>query len=281
MKPRRYASSHAALDGGCNFFDTAPGYSLGNSEKLLGSALAGKRDAAVLCTKFGHDAQGKTDWSAAALRPSVEASLERLRTDRLDVLLLHNPKNDVLAGKTGTLLRQEMEKLKKEGKVRAYGASVDSSRELGLIAAWDGATTSEILFNVFHQEPRKAFAAAAADGVGLIVKVPLDSGWLSGKYDAASQFQDVRERWSPDIIARRAAMIEKLKALLPPQMGLAELALKFILAHDEISTIIPGAKSVEQVKANCQAADGNLDATTVAAIKELWQCELAENPLRW
>jgi aryl-alcohol dehydrogenase-like predicted oxidoreductase len=234
-----------------------------------------------VCTKFGHDPQGKSDFSAAGLRPSVEASLKRLQTDRIEVLLMHNPKNDVLAGQAGAPVRQEFEKLKKEGKVRAYGASVDTARDLGLIAAWDGATAAEILFNAFHQEPRRSFAAATARGVGLIVKVPLDSGWLSGKYHAASQFQGVRERWSPQIVARRAAMVEKLKALLPPKMSLAEMALKFILAHGEISTLIPGGKSFEQVKANCKASDEKLDAATVAAIKELWERELAENPLPW
>ncbi len=76
-------------------------------------------------------------------------------------------------------------------------------------------------------------------------------------------------------------MVEKLKALLPPQMSLAEMALKFILLHGEISTIIPGAKSVAQVKANCKAADGYLDVAVVAAIEDLWERELAGNPLPW
>src|ERR1035437_8716019 len=116
----------AALECGCNFFDTAPGYTNGNSGKLLGKALAGHRDEAVICTKFGHDDQGKTDFSAAALRPSVEASLKRLGTDRLDVLVMHNPKKEILAEEQGAETRGEFEKLRKEGKILAYGASVDS-----------------------------------------------------------------------------------------------------------------------------------------------------------
>ena len=81
----------AALDKGCNFFDTAPGYGACRSEEILGQALAPHRDRVVLCSKFGHTAEGGSDFSRAAVRPSIEASLRRLRTDRLDVCLLHNP----------------------------------------------------------------------------------------------------------------------------------------------------------------------------------------------
>ncbi|MCL2645854.1 MAG: aldo/keto reductase [Phycisphaerales bacterium] len=273
----------AAIECGCNFFDTAPGYSLGNSERLLGKALGegGKRDAAVLCTKFGHDATGKTDWSAGALRPSVEASLTRLRTDRLDVLLLHNPKREILEGDQGAELRGECEKLRQEGKLVSYGASVDSSRELERIINWPGAMAAEILFNCFHQEPRLAFARAEARGVGLIVKVPLDSGFLSGKYDAVSKFAGVRERWSAEIVAKRGRLIEKLKGMLPVGMTMSEMALKFVLAHGEVSTVIPGGKSVEQVRENCRASGQRLDAATVAAIRALWEKELATEPLPW
>ncbi|HTU01202.1 MAG TPA: aldo/keto reductase [Candidatus Sulfotelmatobacter sp.] len=272
---------HAALDAGCNFFDTAPNYGEGASETVLGRALRGRRDQAVLCSKFGHTGPATKDFSVARLRPSLEDSLRRLQTDHVDVLLLHNPPPDRLDGARAADLYGELERLKGEGRLRAFGASIDWSHELRSLTSTTTSDVAEVLFNAFHQEPRAAFAEAAGRGVGLIAKVPLDSGWLSGKYDARSRFNGVRERWTPAVIARRAALVERLHALLPVGMPLASAALGFVLAHLEVATVIPGVKSRAQLDANLAAAAQPLPAAVVAGIRALWQNEIEGGPLPW
>ena len=269
-----------SLDSGCNFFDTAPGYGSGRSEELLGQALAGRRDQAVLCTKFGHPAEGGENFSASALRPALEFSLTRLRTDHIDVLLLHNPPRDIIDGTTSEVW-EELERLKSEGKLRASGVSLDSREELELVLAHTPSSVVEVLFNVFHQEVLAAFPRARAQGVGIIAKVPLDSGWLSGKYRADSQFAGIRDRWPPAVIARRAALVEAFVALLPPGLSASHAALSYILAQPEISTAIPGAKTVAQALDNFAASHVSMAAETAAKIHQLWTENLSRDPLPW
>ena len=271
----------AALAAGCNFYDTAPGYGNGASEQLLGKALKGRRPEAVLCTKYGHADPAEMDFSASGLRASLEASLRRLQTDYVDLLLLHNPPADLLDGTKAADLYGELETLKREGKLRFFGASIDTSHELRVLAQTTTSQAGEVLFNAFHQDARRAFGEAAGCGLGLIAKVPLDSGWLSGKYDEQSRFDGIRERWSPEVVARRAALVRKLRALLPPGMPLARAALGFVLAHREIATVIPGAKTRAQLEVNLAAATEPLPTALVAAIHALWKKEIAENPLPW
>lgn len=269
-----------ALDAGCDFFDTAPGYGSGRSEELLGQALKPVRARVSICTKFGHGADGVSNFDAASARPALEQSLRRLQTDYVDVYLLHNPPPHVMDG-SQTGIYDELERLKMEGKVRAYGVSLDSLHELETVIETTRCQAAEVLFNVFHQGPLAAFRLAKARGMGLIAKVPLDSGWLSGKYCATSSFEGVRDRWSPEIIARRAALAGQFAALLPPGVSMAHGALQYLLAQPEISTVIPGAKSVEQADDNFTAGDGALNAETVNSIHFLWERELRDRPLPW
>ncbi len=206
----------SALDTGCNFFDTAPGYGYGRSEELLGKALKGVRQEIVICTKFSnHTPAGETNFDPSAIRSVLEGSLRRLQTDYVDILLLHNPPSELMDGRKAPQFA-ELECLKQEGKVRAYGVSLDWRRELETVIETTGSQAIEVFFNAFYQEPLPAFRKAQEKGVGLIVKVPLDSGWLSGRYRGDSRFDDVRKRWSPEVIARRGALVEKFAALVPP-----------------------------------------------------------------
>jgi aryl-alcohol dehydrogenase-like predicted oxidoreductase len=268
-----------ALDAGCDFFDTAPGYGDGRSEELLGEALKPVRSSVTICTKFGHGPDG-TDFNVSAIRPALEASLRRLRTDYVDVLLLHNPSMDLMDG-TRAPQYEELERLKIEGKLRAYGVSLDYARELETVVKTTRCGAVEVLFNVFHQEPLALFPQAAAAGIGLIVKVPLDSGWLSGKYRHDSKFTGVRDRWTPEIITRRASLVERFAALLPPGISLAHAALQYILAQPEVSTVIPGAKSAEQARDNFDAVNAPLSADVVRSIHTFWERELKSDPLPW
>lgn len=273
---------HTARDLGCNFFDTAPGYGGGRSETLLGQALRPHRSQVVLCSKFGHPAEGPPDFSLAALRPSLEASLRRLQTDYLDVLLVHNPPAEYLDGRRSGLY-DELERLRQAGLLRSYGVSLDTPGDMQTAMQTTGSTVLEVLFNVFQQAVLDCLDDARARGIGLIAKVPLDSGWLSGRYQGDSRFTGVRARWPEALIARRAALVAQFAALLPPGMSIPEAALRYILAHPAISTVIPGAKTVRQVRENLRAADARraLDTATVEAIHALWKRELEASPLPW
>jgi aryl-alcohol dehydrogenase-like predicted oxidoreductase len=271
---------HKSFDAGCNFFDTAPGYGGGRSEEILGKALVGKRDQVVICTKAGYSVDGRTDFSTPAIRPILETSLRRLQTDYVDILLLHNPARELMDGRVADQY-DELERLKQAGKIREYGVSLDWAVEMDLVMATTASRAFEVYFNALYQEMLPAFATAREKGIGLIVKVPLDSGWLSGRYRGDHQFSDVRNRWSPEVLARRADLVEKFAAIVPSDQPLAHSALQFCLAQSAVSTVIPGAKSVEQALDNIAAANRQLPADVVGALYALWQDEIAADPLPW
>jgi aryl-alcohol dehydrogenase-like predicted oxidoreductase len=269
-----------SLAAGCNFFDTAPGYGNGVSEDLLGQALILARKDVIICTKFGYSPEGVENFNTENIRPILEGSLRRLRTDYVDILLLHNPPRELMDGRTATQY-EELEQLKQEGKIREYGVSLDWKIELETVIETTKSNAIELMYNVFYQEPRDAFTMAQERGAGLIVKVPLDSGWLAGRYRGNSRFTDVRQRWSPEVLARRAALLEQFAALVPECISLAHAALQYTLAHPAISTVIPGAKTVAQALDNFAAADSRLPADVVRAIDGMWEGELKNNPLPW
>jgi aryl-alcohol dehydrogenase-like predicted oxidoreductase len=271
----------ASLEAGCNFFDTAPGYGYGNSEELLGQGLKGVRQDVVICTKFSHHGvDGGDDFSVEQIRPVLEGSLRRLQTDYIDILLLHNPPRELMDGNQAPQYA-ELERLKAEGKIREYGVSLDWREELEMVIETTASRAIEVFFNAFYQEPQPAFRRAQEQGVGLIVKVPLDSGWLSGRYRGDHRFDDVRSRWSPEIIARRGALVEQFAEIVPPGTSLAHAALQYCLAQPEVSTVIPGPKTVAQALDNFAAADKQLPADVVKAIDALWEQEIQADPLPW
>lgn len=271
---------HAALDAGCNFFDTAPGYGGGQSETLLGEGLRGARDRVIICTKFSYHDENGDSFDTKYIRPVLEGSLRRLQTDYVDILLLHNPPRELMDGRVADQY-EELERLKQAGLIREYGISLDWREELELMMETTKSKAAEVMYNALYQEPRGAFNAAYERGVGLIVKVPLDSGWLSGRYRKDTRFNDIRNRWPPEVVARRAALVEKFAELIPSGVSLTHAALQYTLAHPAISTTIPGAKSVEQALDNFAAAQGELPPKVVQAIDELWEREIAHDPLPW
>lgn len=269
-----------SLEAGCNFFDTAPGYGGGRSEELLGEGLRSVRKNIILCTKFGHTAEGKTDFSVEAIRPSLEASMRRLQTDYLDIVLMHNPPREMMDGRISSHY-EEFEKLKAEGLIREYGVSLDWREEVDLVLDTTNSKALEIFFNALYQEPLPAFQKAQDHGTGIIIKVPLDSGWLSGRYRKGHNFEDIRKRWPPEVVARRSELVEQFAKLIPEGTSMAHAALQFVLAQPQVSTIIPGAKSVEQALDNFAAADEQLTPDVVQAMYELWQREIESEPLPW
>jgi aryl-alcohol dehydrogenase-like predicted oxidoreductase len=270
---------HEALDQGCNFFDTAPNYGGGMSESILGEALNGRRTHAVINTKFGHHPDQTVNFDSKNIRSSVEDSLRRLKTDYLDSILLHNPPFEVLTRNTEHFM--ELEALKREGEIRAFGASVDSAREMEALLDYTSSEVIEVMFNIFHQEPRQAFKKAAEKNVGLIIKVPLDSGWLSGKYEETSVFTDIRSRWDSNQLKKRAELLPAVKEALEPGESMVQLALRYILHYQEVSTVIPGAKNLEQLTENISATAANISPEKVKKLEMMWEKELQTNPLEW
>jgi len=269
----------AALDAGVTFFDTAPRYAAGRSEQLLGRGLRGHRDQVVLCTKFGHNPEG-SDFSAHLVRGSVERSLRQLQTDVLDIVLMHNPPDEMYDGR---LVEHYaiFEQLKQEGLIRAYGGSVDLPELIDTLMATTQSKALEVYLSVFHQQTWEAVERAWAAGAGGVVKVALESGWLAGRYDATSVFSDVRSRWSREEVRRRAALTRRFLELVPEGWTPAQTALRFVLANSGVSTVIPGTKSIAQLRANLEAADGDLPDDVLAQLRKLFEEEIAGDPLPW
>lgn len=267
-----------AIELGVNFFDTAPGYASGMSETIIGEAIKECRKDVVINSKFGHTADGETDFSVFSLRKQVTDSLERLQTDYLDSLLLHNPGFDILEGKT--LHVAELKKLKEEGLIHAYGVSIDTYEEFETVLNHLEVDVIEILFNAFFQDVSKLFKKAKEKGISLIAKVPLDSGWLTGKYDELSEFEGIRMRWDDETIERRAKLVRKLKDITHTE-DITRFAIAFILSFPEITAVIPGIKNNEQLEDHIKNSGFKLDPEIRKKIIQLYNKEIKKDPLPW
>ena len=243
---------HAALDEGVNLFDTANSYQDGRSEELLGRALEGRRDDALIATKCGSRSR---DFSAAGIRRELGESLRRLRTDRVDVLQLHSPSLEELAAAPDWL--EGMEALKAEGKLRVIGVSVRTPADGVWLLAHTPVAALQVGFNIFMPGARDELLTLAAEkGAGVLARVPLARGLLSGKYGSDSSFPE--GDWhrhgfvgEPEEMLHR---IDHLNSLADEaEMTTAQLALRWVLCHPGVSAAIPGAKRVEHVRENAEA----------------------------
>ena len=270
-----------AIDYGINFFDTAPNYGLGTSEERLGKALKGvDRDKIVINTKFGHTSSGKLNYQSNYIRESLEGSLRRLQMDYVDSIIMHNPPFEYLNG-NNTDHYEIFEKLIEDGKIKAYGASLDTYEEIKLFMDTTNGEVIEAFFNMLHQDTSRAFEKAKQKGVGIIAKIPLDSGWLSGKYNAESTFNDIRSRWSKEDIKTRASLIEKIKGIVGVEEKLSQIAISFCLAYDAVSTVIPGNTSLEQLKNNIQSIQNPLSEVLVKKLEHFYLNEVKHLQLPW
>lgn len=278
-----------ALDGGVNFIDTADVYSDGMSEKAVGRAVKG-RDDVYIATKCGrqiapHLSEGYT---VEALRSFVEQSLLRTGLERLDLIQLHCPPTEVY-------YRPEIfglfDDLKKEGKIAHLGVSVEKIEEAIKASEFSNVETVQIIFNIFRQRPKELFFRLVQErNLGVIVRVPLASGLLSGKFGRNTQFSsedhrnfnrdgsafDKGETFSGVPYELGLDAVEELKELFSPKETLAPLALRWILMHDQVSTIIPGASRPEQVESNISAADlPPLSQAQMEGIESLYDQKIA------
>jgi len=270
-----------SVDLGVNFFDTAPNYGLGTSEIRLGKALKGTdRDSFVINTKFGHNASGELDYSSEAIRTSLEGSLRRLQVEYIDSFIIHSPPFEILDG-TSNDHYDILEALKDEGKIRAYGASVDTPEEMELFMNTTQGTVIEAFFNILHQETAAAFPLAKEKGVKIIAKIPLDSGWLSGKYDETSTFTDIRERWTREDIQTRAGLVRQLKEIVGEERDLAKTAIAFCASYDAVATVIPGNKNIPQLKSNVESVKYPLLDDLILRLEKFYQDEVKNLNLPW
>jgi aryl-alcohol dehydrogenase-like predicted oxidoreductase len=270
-----------ALDYGINFFDTAPNYGHGSGEVRLGKALKGvDRSKIVINTKFGHTDSGTTNYSSDNIRQSLEGSLKRLQVDYVDSLLIHNPPTAYLDG-TKNDHYEILERLIEEGKLKAYGASLDTYEEMKLFMDTTNATVIEAFFNILHQDAARAFAMATEKEVAIIAKIPLDSGWLSGKYTAESTFHDIRSRWTTQDIETRAHLVNRVKQIIEPQDNLAQKGISFCLAYDAVATVIPGSVSIAQLTQNVESLNTPISPDLVADLEAFYQIEVKELNLPW
>lgn len=264
------AAIYRALDLGINFFDTADVYGRGHSEELLGECLAGKE--AVVATKVGNRRTETTavkDFSTAHIRASIEASLRRLKRSTIDLYQLHNPQEDVIASEEPFRL---LESLKAEGKIRLRGVSVAHPKDGIRLIREKKVDVLQVLFNILNQEPADdLLPAAERERVGMIIRVPLASGLLTGKFDVDSVFaaDDNRRNYlTPRRMKEIAPRIERLKTMTRSnELSLPQIALAFLLKFDAITTAIPGAKTAAQVEQNASASGVELDDALFAALR--------------
>ena len=273
-----------ALDLGVNFIDTSDAYGAGYSETLLGKALKGRRDQVILATKGGNvmtgPNRGKRIFTAEYIDRVLHESLQRLQTDYVDLYQLHNPNVEVI--EKGEVW-QVLERAKQAGKIRHYGVSINTMAE-GIAAVADGrAATIQVEYNLLAQEPAdKLFPLAQEANVGIIARVPLRRGILTGKMTVADQerFQgeDVRARsFKGEAFAAELAKAEKLKFLVKdPVQTLAQAAIAFCVAHPAVAITIPGARNAAQMRENAAGAEITLPTEDLERIARLWRSSFGD-----
>jgi len=270
-----------SLGYGINFFDTAPNYGRGSSEERLGKALKGvDRNKIVINTKFGHSDSGITNYNSNYIRESLEGSLKRLQVDYIDSILIHSPPMAYLDGSKNDHY-EIFERLIDEGKIKAYGASLDTYESMQLLMNTTNANVIEAFFNILHQDSAQAFDLAMEKEVAIIAKIPLDSGWLSGKYNAESTFQDIRKRWSKEDIQTRAYLVDRVKEIVYAEDNLAQKAISFCLAYEAVSTVIPGNINSAQLKNNIESINNPISSEIIKKLEEFYLNEVKDLQLPW
>ena len=276
-----YAVLNRAVDLGVNFFDTADVYGDGHSERLLGKLRQERSEEIIIATKAGrrlspHTAPG---YNKENLTRFVERSLCNLQTEAIDLLQLHCPPTPAYYMPE---VFDALDELVKQGKLRYYGVSVEKVEEALKAIEYPNVQSVQIIFNVFRQRPADLFfEQAQKKKVGVLARVPLSSGMLTGKitqattfgpddhrqYNRQGQAFDKGETLSGIDFAAQLAAVEKLKALIPANMSMVQFALKWILMFNAVTCAIPGAKRISQLEENISAAD--LEAIPQATMEQV------------
>ena len=280
---------HRAVDLGVNFFDTADVYGDGRSERLLAALRRERKESFFIATKAGrrlspHNAEG---YNRRNLNAFVERSLKNLKTDTVDLLQLHCPPTEVY-------YRPEvfgvLDDMVKAGKIRYYGVSVEKVEEGLKAIEYPGVQSVQIIFNMFRHRPAELFFEQAKKRkVGILARVPLASGLLTGKFKHGAKFEsddhrnfnrhgeefDRGETFSGVDFDSSLKAVDELKAISPPGITLAQFALRWILMFDAVTCAIPGAKRKDQEEQNAAAADLlPLSAKTMADVRSIYDRQI-------
>ena len=263
------AALNRAIDLGVNFIDTADVYGDGRSEKLVAEVLKGRSEQVHVATKAGrrldqHTADG---YNESNLRKFVERSLKNLQTDCLDLVQLHCPPTEVYYRPK---VFEALDKLMAEGKIRHYGVSVEKVEEALKAIEFPNVSTVQIIFNIVRQRPAELFFGEAKKRqVGILARVPLASGLLTGKLRPDTHFEkgdhraynrhgeefDRGETFSGVDYATALDAVEEIRGMVPASETMAQFALRWILMFDAVSCCIPGAKNPKQAEENALASE--------------------------
>lgn len=279
------AALHSAVDMGVNFFDTADGYGGGKSERLLAELRKARSEEIIIATKIGRRSNPHTadSYNRENLTAYTERCLQNLDVDALDLVQLHCPPTEVY-------YRPEvfgvLDDLVAAGKVKHYGVSVEKVEEALKAIEFANVETVQIIFNMFRHRPAELFFEEAKQrDVGILTRVPLASGLLTGKMTADTTFAeddhrnynregeafDVGETFAGVPFEVGLKAVEELEDLCPDDMSMVQFALRWILMFDAVSCAIPGAKRPAQAEENFAAADlSPLSAETMAAVREVY-----------
>ena len=286
------ASLHRAVELGVNFIDTADVYGMGRSEKLIGRLLRERRETIYVATKAGRKLNPHTveKYTPLAIRKFVENSLKNLRVEALDLLQLHCPPVQVYYEPE---LFEALDAMVKAGKLRNYGVSVEKVEEALKAIEFPGVRTVQIIFNMFRQRPADLFfRQAKSRWVGIIARVPLASGLLSGRMRRTTRFSsddhrsfnrkgqafDRGETFAGVDYANGLQAVEELQKIKPAAMTMTQFALRWILISDAVSCVIPGAKRPDQVEENCRAADTpRLSRKIMRQVREIYQTHVRDS----
>jgi aryl-alcohol dehydrogenase-like predicted oxidoreductase len=254
----------SALEAGVTFFDTADVYGPWHSEILLGKAMQGRRDRFVVATKIGWQGFDEVNRcsayrTVADLVAGVETNLKRLQTDYVDIIQSHINFRE----STMEVFLEGFEKLQDAGKVRAFGVSSSNFEYIRDFSRNGKCATLQIDYSMLNRTPEaEILDYCKASGIGVIVRGALAMGLLTGKFSENSTFpdDDFRHNWLTDpaqkaVFREDLAKVETLKPLVRPGRTLAQAALQFVLQHEAVTTVIPGARTAEQVLSNLAAAE--------------------------
>ena len=278
------ATLKAAYDEQVTFYDTADVYGAGRSEKVIGQFAKGHEDM-IIATKVGRmPALYPDNYSAADVETHIRDSLARLGTDALDLVQLHCVPTDIL--RQGDVFKV-MDDLQEKGLIKAWGASVETLEEADLCLAQKGCASLQIIFNLYRQDAVWSLFDKAIDkNVGIIVRLPLASGILTGKFSADHQFDEsdhrnfnrdgahfsVGETFSGIEQAKAVALLEEITPFVPEGWSLADFALRWILDHKAVSSVIAGCSHPDQIKSNVRASSlPSLSAETHDALAHIYK----------
>ncbi len=281
-----------AVENGVNFLDTADVYGAGRSESIIGEFLDECSEELFVATKIGRfpDPGWPDNFSLGVFRKHTEESLKRLGVEALDLTQLHCiPTEILIRGEVFDWLKI----LQKEGKIKRFGVSVETMDEALFCMQKERVTSLQIIFNIFRQEPKeKLFKTAKEKGVALIVRLPLASGLLTGKYAIDTEFSEndhrrynregeyfnVGETFAGIPFEKGIELVKKLRLLVPDGMTMAEMAIRWILDFDAVSVVIPGATDAGHVFGNVKASGMEpLDDELHQKLNEFYESEVEQH----